>query len=78
MRTIVDYSHRDERCCDAVQFRSAGSGSPPVGETAAIIAALGGAGGGEAINPVPFARQEFANRPDEQDIVDRGVSVQAA
>ena len=77
VRTIVDYSHRDERCCDAVQIRSAGSGSPPVGETAAIVAALGGAGGGEAINPNPFARQEYANRPDVQDIIDRGVSVEA-
>ncbi len=76
VRTIVDYSHRDEHCCDAVQIRSAGSGSPPVGETAAIVAALGGAGGGEAINPNPFARQEFANRPDTQNIIDRGLSVE--
>ena len=53
VRTIVDFSHRNERCCDAVQIRSAGSGAPPVGETAAIVRALGGAGGGEAISPDP-------------------------
>ena len=76
VRTIIDFSHRNERCCGAVQIRSEGSGAPPVGEAAAIIQALGGAGGGEAINPNPFARVEYANRPDVQNILDRGVSTE--
>ena len=78
VRTILDYSHRTERCCDAVQIRSEGSGTPGsgVGETAGIVAALGGAGGGEAISPQPFNRVEYANRQDVQDIVDRGFSTE--
>ena len=76
VRTIVDYTHRDERCCAAVQIRSSGSGAPPVGETAAIVQALGGSGGGEATNPVPFNRVEYANQQDVQDIVDRGFSTE--
>ncbi len=78
VRSIIDYTHRDERCCAAVQIRSSGSGTPGsgVGETAAIVSALGGSGGGEAINPVPFNRVEYANQQDVQDIVDRGFSTE--
>jgi iron complex outermembrane receptor protein len=66
VRTIVDYSHRDEQCCIAVITRG--------GPSQAIVSALGGSDG----NPAdPYARNAYANRSDVQDIRDGGISVQA-
>ena len=77
-RVIADYSHRDERCCVAVQKAN---GDPldgkPGGLTAQnLVAGLGGAGGGEAVAANPYNRLAYANQPDEQDIVDEGISLQ--
>ncbi len=77
-RIITDYSHRDERCCAAVQKAQSGPLDPRVSpvNAQAIVAGLGGAGGGEAQTPNPYNRVAYANRPDAQDIVDEGVSAQ--
>ena len=77
-RLIADYTHRDERCCVAVQKAN---GDPldgkPGGLTAQnLVAGLGGTGGGEAVNADPYARRAYANQPDAQDIVDEGISLQ--
>ena len=77
-RLIADYTHRDERCCVAVQKAN---GLPldgkPGGLTAQnLVAGLGGTGGGEAVNADPYARLAYANEPDAQDIVDEGISLQ--
>jgi iron complex outermembrane receptor protein len=77
-RIIADYTHRDERCCVAVQ-KANGSAldGMPGGLTAQnLVAGLGGTGGGEAVNADPYNRQAYANQPDAQDIVDEGVSAQ--
>lgn len=64
-RLIGDYSHRTENCCIAVITRA--------GPSTAIIDALGGSDG----NPAnPYARNAYSNRPDGQDVVDAGVSLQ--
>ena len=77
-RIIGDYTHRDERCCVAVQ-RANGSSldGAPGGLTAQnLVAGLAPSGGGEAVNADPYARVAYANRPDAQDIVDEGISAQ--
>jgi iron complex outermembrane receptor protein len=78
-RLIVDYSHRDERCCVAVQ-KADGSplqvGNPNSPTAQDLVAALGGAGGGELTHADPYARTAYANQPDAQNIVDEGVSLQ--
>jgi iron complex outermembrane recepter protein len=77
-RIIADYSHRDERCCVAVQ-RADGSAldGKPGGLTAQNLdAGLGGAGGGEMTASNPYSRLAYANQPDAQDIVDEGISAQ--
>ncbi|MGC1303969.1 MAG: TonB-dependent receptor [Caulobacteraceae bacterium] len=78
-RLIVDYSHRDERCCVAVQKADGSPLDPssPTSPTAQdLVAGLGGAGGGELTHANPYGRVAFANQPDAQDIVDEGVSLQ--
>jgi outer membrane receptor protein involved in Fe transport len=68
VRIIADYSHRDELCCAAVLFRD--------GETAPIVGALGGPGGGEPQTPNPFNRIASENRTDTQNTYDEGISAQ--
>lgn len=69
LRLIGDYSHRDENCCIAVITRAS------EGNLANnIVAALGGNDGNPA---TPYDRNAFANRPDNQKTVDKGVSLQA-
>ena len=69
LRLIGDYSHRDENCCIAVITRAS------EGNLANnIVAALGGNDGNPA---TPYDRNAFANRPDHQKTVDKGVSLQA-
>jgi iron complex outermembrane receptor protein len=79
-RIIADYTHRDERCCVAVQKAngSALDGAPGGLTAQDLVAALGsgGAGGGEAVNANPYSRQAYANQPDAQDIIDEGISAQ--
>jgi iron complex outermembrane recepter protein len=78
-RLIVDYSHRDERCCVAVQKANGEplqAGNPNSPTAQGLVAGLGGAGGGELTNANPYGRVAFANQPDAQDIVDEGVSLQ--
>ena len=68
LRFIADYSHRTERCCIATGYRG--------GETNAIVNALAG-GVGEGNGGDPYNRDAFSNRPDNQNITDGGVSLQA-
>ena len=77
-RLIADYTHRDERCCVAVQKANAEPlDGKPGGLTAQnLVAGLGGAGGGEAVDANPYERLAYANQPDAQDIVDEGISLQ--
>jgi outer membrane receptor protein involved in Fe transport len=66
LRLIADYSHRTERCCAAATIR--------LGPSQAIVEALGGTNG----DPTdPYARFVHANRPNAQNIIDYGVSLQA-
>ncbi len=78
IRIIGDYSHRDERCCAAVQKAQSGPLDPGVSTINAqnLIAGLAPSGGGEAQQADPYNRQAFGNRPEAQNIVDEGVSVQ--
>ncbi|WP_028916190.1 TonB-dependent receptor [Pseudoxanthomonas sp. J35] len=65
----TDFTSREENCCTAVQTT--------VGGTSAIINAV--AGGGKAIaapGDDPFGRVAYSNRSTEQDIKDKGISVQ--
>lgn len=66
LRFIADYTHRTERCCAAATIRS--------GISQALVQALGGTNGDPND---PYARLAHANRPDVQNIVDYGVSLQA-
>ena len=80
-RIIADYSHRDERCCVAVQEANGEplgtfSGFPNSATAQNLIVGLGGAGGGELANADPYARVAYANQPDAQNIVDEGISAQ--
>jgi outer membrane receptor protein involved in Fe transport len=78
-RVIADYTHRDERCCAAVQKANGSPLDPavPTSPTAQdLVVGLGGAGGGEAANANPYSRLAYANQPDAQDIVDEGISAQ--
>ncbi len=68
VRLIADYTHRDELCCASVIYRE--------GAAAPLVAALGGAGGGEPLTPNPFNRTAYENRPDTQNTYDEGVSAQ--
>jgi iron complex outermembrane receptor protein len=69
LRLIGDISHRDEHCCMAVITRaSAGNFAN------SLVAALGGNDGNPA---TPYARNAYANRPDLQQVTDKGVSLQA-
>ena len=67
IRIIADYTHRNENCCSAVQFR--------IGPTAAIVNALSG-GNGVATTANPSARLAYANRSTAQVITDGGVSAE--
>jgi len=67
LRFIADYTHRQEHCCAAVQIRT--------GPTANFINALS-VGTGVSIPADPFERVAFANRDTNQDIRDRGWSVE--
>jgi iron complex outermembrane receptor protein len=78
-RLILDYTHRDERCCVAVQQSNGSPLDPkvPTSPTAQqLVSGLGGAGGGELTQADPYGRVAYANQPDAQDIVDEGVSLQ--
>ena len=76
-RLILDYTHRDETCCAAVVKSNSLPLSPSPLNVQAIVAALGGAGGGEAQTPDPYNRVASQNRPSTQNIIDEGVSYQA-
>lgn len=65
-RLIADWSERNERCCLGVQYVT--------GATGAVVSAL--SGGAIAVPAEPFARRAYANRDTNQDIRDRGVSLQ--
>jgi outer membrane receptor protein involved in Fe transport len=66
LRLIADYTHRTERCCIAATTR--------LGPSQEIVEALGGTNGDPN---AAFDRLAHANRPDVQNIVDYGVSLQA-
>ena len=81
IRLIADYSSRDEYCCVGTQIRT--------GPTYQFIDALSVGPGvrppvinGPATVPgsyqaLPFSRAGYANRPSDQDVTDRGVSLEA-
>jgi outer membrane receptor protein involved in Fe transport len=64
-RLIADYTHRNERCCAAATIR--------LGPSQQLVEALGGTNGDPAN---AFDRVAFANRPDVQNVIDYGVSLQ--
>jgi outer membrane receptor protein involved in Fe transport len=66
LRLIADYTHRTERCCMAATTR--------LGPSQAIVEALGGTNGDPN---AAFDRFAHANRPDVQNIIDYGISLQA-
>ena len=68
LRALADYTKREERCCLNVTTQ--------VGATGAIIDALA-ADEGLARPADPFRRLAYANRESNQDIVDKGLSLQA-
>jgi len=65
-RLIYDWAEREETCCLGVQRVN--------GPTAPIINSLAG-GAGISIPPDEFRRRAFANRDNEQDVHDTGVSL---
>ena len=65
-RVIADYSKLDEICCHVSNFIN--------GPTAALVAGLGGA----TANPAePFAYQDFADQPKQNEVDDYGISFHA-
>jgi outer membrane receptor protein involved in Fe transport len=66
-RFIGDYTKRDERCCVGVQIVT--------GATGPILDALS-ADSGVSIPAKPFDRISYANRPTDQQIEDKGVSLE--
>jgi outer membrane receptor protein involved in Fe transport len=66
LRFIADYTHRTERCCAAATIR--------LGPSQGLVELLGGTNGDPND---PYARLAHANRPDTQNIIDYGVSLQA-
>jgi outer membrane receptor protein involved in Fe transport len=71
-RLIADYTKRDENCCAAVQTRT----GPTVGILALYAGTPTDADQG-VLNPAdPERRLAFSNRPTDQEIMDRGVSLQ--
>ena len=72
IRAIADYSRRKEDCCIAVITRASQAPAPNLANN--IVAALGGNDGDPAH---PYDRNAYSNRPDEQHIHDKGVSLQA-
>src|SRR5690606_24003503 len=68
VRLIADYTERDEDCCSAVQVVN--------GPFAAITRALS-PGAGTIVTPNPSSRTTFSNRGTEQNITDKGVSLEA-
>ena len=77
VRVIADYSHRNERCCIAVQTRGGAPLSPGTATANGLVNALALSGGGEGNANDPYARNAYANRPDVQNVTDGGVSIQA-
>ena len=67
MTFSADYTSREENCCTAVQLVTGGTGP--------LINALGG-GNAIAIPADPTARRAYSNRSTEQDMKDKGVSLQ--
>ncbi len=67
----ADFTSREENCCTGVTIVR--------GPTAAIIDALTPLPGDTGVAPVadPFARRAWSNRSTEQDIKDKGVTLQA-
>ena len=70
-RLIADYSSRNEHCCIAVIIRPSQAPVPNLAN--GVVAALGG-NDGDPTNP--YARNAYANRPDQQRTRDGGVSMQ--
>ena len=68
VRVIADYTRRDEHCCNAVQILT--------GPTAGIVDAVAPGGQGVANPADPFNRLTYANRPDAQQIIDKGISLE--
>ncbi len=67
-RLIADYTRRDENCCAGVQYID--------GPLTPLLNGLGVPGGGVLSPADPFSRHSFANRSTEQNVRDRGVSLQ--
>lgn len=70
IRTIVDYTKRDEDCCSAVQLSV---GTSPVSRAVLVNATRPGS---VDLTPDPFARTAYANRSTRNEIEDMGVSSQ--
>ena len=72
-RLIADYSARDEYCCTGVQIRT--------GSTYPFIDGLSNGTGqrppAAGFGLLPYSRTAFANRSSDQEIEDKGVSLEA-
>jgi iron complex outermembrane receptor protein len=72
LRLIADYSKRDENCCVGVQIRT--------GPTYPFIDGLSNGTGQRPPNAtfsgLPFSRTAFANRGTEQEVEDKGISLE--
>jgi iron complex outermembrane recepter protein len=68
VNVALDYTHRDERCCGAVQIKNA------PGPTAII---LGLAPGGLANPPDPDGFRDYSNRSFRKKAIDQGTSIEA-
>jgi len=71
IRAIADFTERNESCCLATQLQVGNAAN----SRAVFINQV--RPGSIAVNEDPFSRRAYANRNTTQDIVDRGLSLQA-
>ncbi|NJC41715.1 outer membrane receptor protein involved in Fe transport [Brevundimonas alba] len=72
VRVIADYSRRDEHCCTGVQVRT----GPTYPFIDALSAGMGQRPPAAGFGQLPYSRQAFANRASDQEVEDKGVSVE--
>ena len=72
-RLIADYSSRDEFCCIGTQIRT----GPTYPFVDALSTGTGQRPPAAGFGPLPFSRTGYANRASDQEVTDRGVSLEA-
>jgi len=72
-RLIADYSSRDEFCCVGTQIRT----GPTYPFVDALAVGTGQRPPAAGFGALPFLRTGFANRSSDQEVTDRGVSLEA-